>query len=360
MFKLNKDENRLEAVMATSFYESELKERQHIEEWLRKNPEVMGEELLIIGHEYDKFEVNERLDLLAIDKDGNLVIIEVKRDTSGSNVDFQALKYASYCSRLTPQDILEIYTEYINKQGLEVDPIQELVSFLECEDETSLNNMLNKTQRIVIIGKDFDKRILSVCSWLYENDINIKCISITPFSLFNEIIVDINQIIPPEKLENYYINKKVKSSHNSIKINHGTVELLKIVADKINTLIDSKVYYQGTKPYFGAGKIQGKPISFIVSYSKRLGALGFGAESSKELGTRILRELFQKKINLINKELDLELELDAGVKNKSWYRLHTKIALDNNIDINEQVDKFAETFIKFKELIEITINELEQ
>lgn len=124
MYILNKAGNFLEEVKETTFYESDIKERQHIEEWLRKKPEVMGEELLIIGHEYDKFEVNERLDLLALDKDGKLVIIEVKRDNSGSAVDFQALKYASYCSRLTPKDILDIYREYIDNFGLNLNPEQ--------------------------------------------------------------------------------------------------------------------------------------------------------------------------------------------------------------------------------------------
>ena len=76
MYRLNKEENFLEEINETTFYENDLKERQHIEEWIRKNPEVMGEELLIIGHEYDDFENNERIDLLAIDKEGNLVVID--------------------------------------------------------------------------------------------------------------------------------------------------------------------------------------------------------------------------------------------------------------------------------------------
>ena len=166
MYRLNKEENFLEEINETTFYENDLKERQHIEEWIRKNPEVMGEELLIIGHEYDDFENNERIDLLAIDKEGNLVVIEVKRDNSGNNVDFQVLKYVSYMSRRTSKEIVEIYNDYINNNLLQLDPIQEIIEFLNIDNEALLNDMLNNTQRIIIIGKEFDKRVLSVCAWL--------------------------------------------------------------------------------------------------------------------------------------------------------------------------------------------------
>ncbi len=64
-------------------------------------PESLGEELLIIQKEFDGFdETRERLDLLALDKQGSLVVIENKLDDSGRDVVWQALKYASYCSSL--------------------------------------------------------------------------------------------------------------------------------------------------------------------------------------------------------------------------------------------------------------------
>lgn len=146
MYLLNPTTNQLEQIEETSFFENDLRERDHIEEWIRKNPEVSEEELLIIGHEYDKFEINERLDLLAIDKEGNLTIIEVKRDVTGGHVDFQALKYASYCSRLSPHDVLEIFAEYITKHRLEVDAIEELLSFLNLEDEEGLDHTRNSLE----------------------------------------------------------------------------------------------------------------------------------------------------------------------------------------------------------------------
>ena len=64
--------------------------------------------------EFDGFnDTNERLDLLALDKNGNLVIIENKLDDSGKNVVWQALKYAGYCSSLKKDEIKAIFQQYL-------------------------------------------------------------------------------------------------------------------------------------------------------------------------------------------------------------------------------------------------------
>ncbi len=79
MYKIDKTLNRIEPLAEKSFSELGFKERQHLQEWLEHTPEALGEELLIIQKEFDGFnDTHERLDLLALDKDGNLVIIENK------------------------------------------------------------------------------------------------------------------------------------------------------------------------------------------------------------------------------------------------------------------------------------------
>ncbi len=81
-------------------------ERSHLQEWLANNPEALGEEILIIQKEFDGFnDTNERLDLLGLDKQGNLVVIENKLDDTGRDVTWQVLKYASYCSTLKKEQI---------------------------------------------------------------------------------------------------------------------------------------------------------------------------------------------------------------------------------------------------------------
>jgi hypothetical protein len=268
MYRLDSTANKLVEITETTLVDNEIKERQHIEEWIRKSPEILGEDLLIIGHEYDKFEVNERLDLLALDRDGNVVIIEVKRDTSGSNVDFQALKYASYCARLGQQDILDIYSEYLEKHNENVNPKDSLLEFLEVEDEEALNAILNGMQRIIIVGKEFDKRILSVCTWLYENNIDIKCVSITPYKLHNDLIVDSKQIIPPYKLENYYVRKKAEKQKRTIQGDQDVIEFLQAVEESITAQTNYSGKYGGQRNYFKGHKFLGIPWNFVFSYKK--------------------------------------------------------------------------------------------
>ena len=64
-------------------------------------PRVLGEDLLIIQKEFYGFaDTRERLDLLALDKEGRLVVVENKLDDSGRDVVWQALKYVAFCSSL--------------------------------------------------------------------------------------------------------------------------------------------------------------------------------------------------------------------------------------------------------------------
>lgn len=74
-------------------------ERKDIQEWIINNPKILEEDLLVITKEFADFDgTQERFDLLALGKEGNLVVIENKRDDSGKSVVRQAVKYASYCS----------------------------------------------------------------------------------------------------------------------------------------------------------------------------------------------------------------------------------------------------------------------
>lgn len=110
MYQIDITKNRIVRLQEKKFIDLKFSERGHLQEWLANEPMALGEELLIIQKEFDGFDdTKERLDLLALDKDGNLVIIENKLDDSGRDVVWQALKYASYCSTLKKEQIVEIF-----------------------------------------------------------------------------------------------------------------------------------------------------------------------------------------------------------------------------------------------------------
>ena len=65
MYIVDPDNNKLIPAQSTSFKDQNIKERQHLQEWIAKNPEVLGEKLLIIQKEFDGFsDTRERLDLM--------------------------------------------------------------------------------------------------------------------------------------------------------------------------------------------------------------------------------------------------------------------------------------------------------
>jgi hypothetical protein len=76
--------------------------------WVTEKLRIPGEELLIDTTEFQNFaRTRERLDILALNPEGKLVVVELKRDKANENTDLQAIKYASYCAILTAQDVQE-------------------------------------------------------------------------------------------------------------------------------------------------------------------------------------------------------------------------------------------------------------
>ena len=75
IFTVSENLDDVEKISGSTFVDLKIWERQHIEEWVRSTPELLGEELLIVSAEFDRFDRSQdRLDVLAIDRTGNLVV----------------------------------------------------------------------------------------------------------------------------------------------------------------------------------------------------------------------------------------------------------------------------------------------
>ena len=219
MYLIDKYSNRIAPITQQKFSELGFKERDHLQEWLAHQPDALGEELLIIQKEFDGFDdTKERLDLLALDKNGNLVIIENKLDDSGRDVVWQALKYASYCASLTKAQIVDIFHAYLDRYEAtcsdenKPDAASVICDFLEIPemDEVKLNT--GNSQRILFVAANFRKEVTSTALWLIGQGIDIKCIKVTPFSLGEQLLLNVEQIIPTPEAQELMIGINAKEA----------------------------------------------------------------------------------------------------------------------------------------------------
>ncbi|WP_025795548.1 DUF4268 domain-containing protein [Vibrio parahaemolyticus] len=213
MFKIDIESNRISRIETKRFTDLGFRERDHLQEWLANQPDALGEELLIIQKEFDGFDdTRERLDLLALDKDGNLVIIENKLDDTGRDVMWQALKYASYCSNLTKSQIVEIYQIYLNRYCDGGDAKFLLCEFLDAPDlsEIVLNSGIN--QRLMLVAANFRKEVTSTALWLLNHDIQVQCFKVTPYAMAQDIFLNVEQIIPTPEAKELMIGMNAKEA----------------------------------------------------------------------------------------------------------------------------------------------------
>ena len=268
MYQINRDKNDIVKLEERLFGDLGFREREHLQEWIAKNPDCLGEDLLIIQKEYNGFnDTNERLDLLALDKDGGLVIIENKLDDTGRDVVWQALKYASYCSTLTTNQIIKIFQEYLDRYSTGEDAKETLLDFLEIEESDFL---LNKNdQRVLFVANKYRKEVTSTVLWLLKHDIQVQCFRATPYSMEEELFLQIEQIIPLPETEEFMIDAREKE----VEVNKKS----KIVAEKEAKLIN---YWSSFKDDLKAHNIHfldnvsAKPY-YDIGFSKGSAYFGF-------------------------------------------------------------------------------------
>lgn len=213
MFRVDLGKNRISRLEQVRFCDLGYTERNHLQEWLANQPDALGEELLIIQKEFDGFDdTRERLDLLAIDKQGALVIIENKLDDSGRNVVWQSLKYASYCSTLSKSQVAGIFQKYLDKYRPGDDAKAMICEFLGEEDFADVVLNPGNDQRLILVAAQFRKEVTSTVLWLRNHKIRIKCFRATPFRHGESIFLNLEQIIPLQAAEELMIGISEKES----------------------------------------------------------------------------------------------------------------------------------------------------
>lgn len=225
-------ENKISETEKISFLQEKIKER-NIENWIEKKPGILGEELKIIGRQVVIEGIGERLDLLALDKEGNLVVIELKTDIMKSSAVLQAVQYASYISGWQHKKIEKQMKNYFSS---EIDFIEEIEDF--CEEEYEINDR----QRIILGGRKVKPRSSSVAIWLRKQGTDIKIVQLEPWKDEKEIYLYPKILIPLPAEEELQISNLVEDKSRPWKEDgkdwHLNNRCTKKSAELLNSIID--------------------------------------------------------------------------------------------------------------------------
>ena len=324
MYLINKEKNRVEKITKISFAKPGFKERDNLQEWIVKSPNIFDEELLIIQKEFAGFDdTKERLDLLALDKNGDLVVIENKLDDTGRDVTWQALKYTSYCSSLSKENIKNIYQDYLNKNHSEESAEEKISEFLDNGEYEEI--ILNKgvTQRIILVAAEFRKEVTSTVLWLLNYKVRIQCFKATPYEMGNQLFLTMDQIIPTKEAEEYMIRIAEKTQDdidNKIEIKNRFIVRQKFWTELLQSMNSKSPLFQNISPgkhnWIGTGSGVSK-ITFNFYASKKIGR----AELYIDRGD------FEENKKIFDELNDLkdEIERDFG-EELVWERLDDKRA----------------------------------
>jgi len=203
MYKVDLEQKKLIRLKPTDFTSQNILERFDIQEWIEGTSEILGDQLLIISKEL-ALPSGIRLDLLAIDKQARLVVIELKRDSSGSEVEWQAIKYTSYCANFRPDEIYAYYATYLKADE---DEAQQLIEeFIDEEPD-----VLNAAQRMIFCARVFHSDVISAVMWLREFGIDIQCVRLEPYlDTDQQLFLKPEIIIPLPEARDYIQRRETK------------------------------------------------------------------------------------------------------------------------------------------------------
>ncbi|WP_439028099.1 hypothetical protein [Haloarchaeobius sp. DT45] len=338
------EERETTELSPTSLHEEGLQE-DDLREWILGNCEgILGEDLLIIGREVGVADIGDGIDILALDRAGNTVIIELKRGALTGTVDFQALKYVSYVSRWSYDDIKQQFEIFLQSDwgdeihGADASFADTIESF--CDDDYELNGK----QRMLLVGESVRERIGSVVLWLRDQGIDAR---ITQYSLFKnedaELYLDSKTLVPTSSLEKFEAGEtpddkpwKIDGErwHLQERTNEDTAAL---VRQLVNALAD-------VEGLAGPSWTQKVYIAFRIDGTNR--ALLRTRANSVIVDVRDFEiddkdALLQRASGIVDTEEDVNLDVDRRDRNM----LKMKCRPEDDIDFEELSSVIAELLI---------------
>ena len=224
---------------------------------------------------------------------------------------------------LSKENIRKIYQDYLDKVESGLKAEDRLSEFFDDTDYEDLNLNKGVTQRIILLAAKYRKEVTSTVLWLLNFKVRIQCFRAVPYSMGDQLFLNVDQIIPTQDAEEYMIGMAEKAQDD---INSQTGHKQRHIIRKefwsglLQRMNNTSNLFQNISPgiyhFIGTGSgIRGIWFNFVVS-KKYARAEVYIDRGDREINKYIFNQLFQKKT---------EIEKAFG-RQLAWERLEQKRA----------------------------------
>lgn len=243
-----------------------------VEGWIAKQPELLGLEILVIGRQVVT-DFGGRIDLLGVDTDGNLVIVELKRDRTPREIVAQVLDHASWVAALTTRQVHDMATAFL---GRRLDR-----AFRERFD-AALPPTLNDAHTMVIVASAFDASSQRIVRYLSEeHGLDINAVFFSVFEESGQTLLTTDWLLDQSEV--------AERSEARVQAPWSGLWYVNAGAGPYRSWEDMRRY--GFVAAGGGERYSGplqrlKPADQLVAYQKQAGYVGYGKVSTPAVMAR--------------------------------------------------------------------------
>lgn len=309
-----------------------------LEDWLVSDISVLDPDLMVVGKQVATG-YHGRLDLLCMERSGDLVVVELKSGRTPREVTAQALDYASWVRDLTYEEVKSIADRYLNDSGgLEA-------AFRERFD-TDLPEQLNQGHRSLVVADSMDASTVRIVRYLAGLGVPINVATVQHFQDEGgrELLAQV-YLIEPEETRPRVRGSSARSSYRTLNElqaladENGVGEVYRRLRDGVRGIFSANGYSRtvGYTRQLEGGGVRTMLLTKAVSGDDEVG-MGFTAH-----GTR-----FERIMNVGLEDLRASLPGNAvqcdvsGWSGSSPEERESALGIQGHFHTVDEVDFFVE------------------
>ena len=250
-----------------------LAKEDQLQAWIAADPKLIGLDVLVLGREV-RTDSGARIDVLALESDGTLVIIECKRDRTPRDIIGQVLDYGSWISKLTTRDVHEIAQAKLGKL---------LQQQFQDRFGIPLPENLNEAHKLLIVASEFDSSSRRIVEYLAEeHGVAINTAFFNTFELEGQTFLTTDWLLDQEEV--------MERAERKAKAPWSGLWYYNVGQDENRRSWEDMRRYgfiaAGGDSYYSDFLKKLSPDDRVCAYQKQYGYVGFGVVTASSVPVR--------------------------------------------------------------------------